>query len=277
MYYVNKDASRSSKRNDAEVGAHSFCSRCGVHFLHAPNSRSKAIDVNVDCLNQMELKIKAARKRVNLAAGISVADQWEHDQEANSHRYPATIAEGKSKIAPFDHSSPFAAYRHHPLMRYPNHQDWDRIDSATDDGTIDLVFPGSDKAVEPATPSTVYTTQESLLSSSNGVPPTLTLDTRHNDAESVVSLSSLRSGFPPLPPSSSSLRASAADSHSFGAIPSPANNNSAVISPSTTPLVRQHLNTYLRKHMSSSISSVSTSSSRISPTSVRNSLPPKGM
>jgi hypothetical protein len=255
MYYVNKS---TPKGKDSEIGAHSFCSRCGVHFLHAPNSRSNALDVNVDCLNQMDAKIKSSRKTVNLSAGVSVEDQWE-DQD-NSHRYPATIAEEKSPMAPFNQSSPFAAYRNHPVMRGPLQQDWDRLDSVTDDGTISLVFPGDSKN-SPDTPSTVYTNQESQLSS-NGVPPTLTLDTRAfpNDSESVVSLSSVRSGYPPLPQSSSSLRASsAAFENAFLGLSSPPSHSA--ISPSTTPLVRHHLNTYLKKHMSSSGSTLSSVSS----------------
>ena len=168
-------------------------------------------------------------------------------------------------MTPFNPSSPFAAYRHHPLMRQSNQSDWDGIDTATEDGTIDLVFPG-DKTM-PDTPSTAYTTQDSLLSS--GVPPTLTLDTRTfpNDAESVVSLSSVRSGYPPLPPTSSSLRASPAGvDEAYGGMTSPTHTG---ISPSTTPLVRQHLHTYLKKHMSSSLSAASSSPSN------GTSLPPK--
>ena len=261
MYYVNK---ASSQYRNEEVGAHSFCSRCGVHFLHAPNSRSTALDVNVDCLNPQDVKIKTAKSRkINLSAGRPVSDQWEHDPE--THRYPATIAEENAPMAtmPFDKSSPFAAYRNHPLMRHhQNQEDWDPLAAdyhSTTNDTIDLTFPEDDK-LENQTPSTVYTAQTDSMS----VPPTLlTVDTsRPIDTESLVSLSSLRSR------GAMSLKA---DPDAYVSPPS-----NAGIAPSTTPLVRHQMNFYMRKHMlsSSSISS-SSPSNRTNTPRVPDGAPPR--
>lgn len=277
MYYVNKPNSNSNNSKD-EVGAHSFCSRCGVHFLHAPNSHSTALDVNVDCLGQKDAKIKSAKgkKRVNLSAGIPVLDQWENDDaDLNRGSFPATIAEEHLHTPnvgakPFDKSSPFSAYKHHPLMRHQNRQevDWDHTSHLdyydNDDNTIDLVFPGGGSKMAPDTPSTthtVYTTQtESMSYPGGGVPPTLTLDTTKGyDAESVVSLSSTKSGFPLT--SSSSLH-----QNSFGeALPSPPSHTA--VSPSTTALARHQMHFYMRKHMSSSGGASTTPTAASTPSS----------
>mmetsp|Transcript_10052 Transcript_10052/g.11689 ORF Transcript_10052/g.11689 Transcript_10052/m.11689 type:complete len:465 (+) Transcript_10052:243-1637(+) len=50
IYYVNLSDDEYSHRN--VVAAHSFCSRCGVHILRAPNSHSNQLEVNTACLDE---------------------------------------------------------------------------------------------------------------------------------------------------------------------------------------------------------------------------------
>ncbi|CAB9515426.1 Glutathione-dependent formaldehyde-activating enzyme [Seminavis robusta] len=280
MYYVNKPSSVSPQALD--TGAHSFCSRCGVHFLHAPNSRSTALDVNVDCLH-LDGPIKVCGKTTNLSVGVPVPDQWDQAEtdglSSYSNRYPATIAEETLPMmmmfpttAESTPSPSFASYQnnHHMARNSHNSSAWDSFDNKSgSNSTIDLVFPASSAGTKmmppPPTPTTVYTSNtESFYTAGGqpnhtGVPPTLTWDTRDctNDAESVISLSSAKA-FPAL--------RTGLDSFGGGAAVDPMGSppSNAAISPSTTPLVRHQLNFYMRKHMSSS-SSVGSSSSMISP------------
>jgi hypothetical protein len=247
MYYVNKSSTKApgSSKQKEEVGAHSFCSRCGVHVLHAPNSHSTSLDVNVDCLNQGSVKLKPIKgKDVKLSVGVPIAEQW--DQDNQDSRFPTSIVDPSSPMIMFPpvdgKRSKFSGYQHHPLLR--NHrQDLDILDDDEDDAyNIDLMV----RKEPPATPSTVYSSQtESFLGSSvGGVPPTLTLDTRDcsNDTESVVSLSSNRSAF----------RINDSVAETLG-------ESTPSLTGTTTPMMRHQMNYYMRKHMSSS-SSVSSSS-----------------
>ena len=274
MYYVNKSSNarnvRQPPKGNDEVGAHSFCSRCGVHFLHAPNSHSAALDVNVDCLETKDIKLAATPERVaNLALGSHVLGQW--DSEGEAHGYPATISEAEENPPPsFPHAqnaSLFGGYdtSNHPLMRHNNNplglDSFDDYDTA-DNRTIDLVFPGSEKMEQqqpPGTPSTVRTSQTGSFQSGslhNGVPPTLTLDTRdyNNDLESVISMTSARSCFPAL--SSNNNSNTEASPHA----------GASTITPTATALARLQMQKYMKKHMSSS-STMSSSASLISPAS----------
>lgn len=263
MYYVNKPStnnSQSTKRksprgnNTDEVGAHSFCSRCGVHILHAPNSHSTALDVNVDCLNEDNVKLKNSSGKENkLSKGFPIPGQW--DQEQEYKRYTTTtIAEEHSPVAffpPVEQRSMFSGLQqHHPLLRQEG-MELDSLYDGDDDTFNTASYARGGEKDEPDTPSTIYTSQtesyvSSSMSNSGGVPPTLTLDTRdcNNDSESVVSLSSSRSNFPP-------------PSEKYGS------HQSSSVSSSSA---RHQMQYYMRKHMVSSVSNFS-SSSLISPSS----------
>ena len=281
MYYVNKNSSerwvRQPPKGNDEIGAHSFCSRCGVHFLHAPNSHSAALDVNVDCLETADIKLAVTPEKVdNLALGSHVFGQW--DGEEITMGFPATISEAEEN-QPITYSSnnnssahsPFGGYdtTNHPLMRHHSNSlgldSFDDYDTA-DNNTIDLVFPGSEKMGQqhPGTPSTVRTSQtESYQSGSlhNGVPPTLTLDTRdyNTDLESVISMTSARSCFPALSSSNHNNRNSSQASPHVGA---------NAVTPTTTAMARLQMQKYMKKHMSSKSSTMSSSkASLISPAS----------
>lgn len=309
MYYVNKTTTTTNSgggghhqpKGSDEVGAHSFCSRCGVHFLHAPNSHSSALDVNVDCLETEDIKLQATnQKMLYLSAGIRVRGQWGNqeggggDNNSHSFGYPATISEDDAngtplKVLPIpNNSSPFVAgYNNddHPLMRHHNNNQnsnnnysnnrgavgldsFDQYDGGgVDDSTIDLVFPENEKMAPPGTPSTVRTSQTESFQSSlhNGVPPTLTLDTRDSnfDMESVISMTSARSCFPNLSSRTSDLQ-SPSDSSLLD--DKQVSSAASAISPRTTALARLQMQKYMKKHMSSS-STMSTSVSTVSPKS----------
>jgi len=261
MYYVQKKAPQSpqklwknnSSSNNDEVGAHSFCSRCGVQILHAPNSHSTALDVNIECLYKGEAKFQLmlsqekVAKKVDLSAGTFVIGQWDGAEQDNGfNSYPATIAE---EMMP--ERSPFGAYKQHPLLRPQS--DFETLDDYYDDDTADVML-----ASIPGTPSTVQTSQTGSLVSSyrtNGVPPTLTVDTSdgNGDADnSVVSFASSRSCFPSL--SSTPALKTQHSGHSLPPIPlaSPDGDGAikSAVLPGTTALARHQMKHFMRKHMS---------------------------
>ena len=75
MYYIMVPASGSSAGVEPITAAFTFCSRCGVHVLHAPSAHSNMIDVNVDCLNT-DKKWTLSEQKENLSYGVPLPDQW---------------------------------------------------------------------------------------------------------------------------------------------------------------------------------------------------------
>jgi hypothetical protein len=272
-YYVNNrqpsNPSLQSPTVNDDAGAHSFCTRCGVHFLHAPNSRTTALDVNVDCLEPhggVRIKIRLGKK-TNLSTGTPLVGQWEQETEGFIHRYPETIAETSpmALLPPINNTSPFSSYQHQLLARRGgSYQEWGSLGGSydiNDDGsTLDLM-PGWGKT-QPDTPTTVYTSQ----TSQSGVPPTLTLDTMdcNNDAESVISLYSTKAS---VSVTATTTGSSSVRTYPASFLSAPATHNG--VSPTTIPLARHQLHFYMRKHMSSSSTvSAGSVSPKTSPSSI---------
>uniref|UniRef100_A0A7S3Q6J0 CENP-V/GFA domain-containing protein n=1 Tax=Chaetoceros debilis TaxID=122233 RepID=A0A7S3Q6J0_9STRA len=57
VYYVNlsqEEHGRYDAQHDGNlIAAHTFCSRCGVHILRAPNSHSDELEINTNCLDEV--------------------------------------------------------------------------------------------------------------------------------------------------------------------------------------------------------------------------------
>lgn len=75
IYYVLVPAATSALGVEPNTAAFTFCSRCGVHILHAPNALSNMVDVNVDCLDAGTKWLMSKHKR-NLSQGVPALDQW---------------------------------------------------------------------------------------------------------------------------------------------------------------------------------------------------------
>lgn len=78
---------------EKQVAAHTFCSRCGVHILRAPDNRSNALEINTNCLddfhddkeerdNDLKLTISfdADIDERGVGSGIAVKNQWSKDE-----------------------------------------------------------------------------------------------------------------------------------------------------------------------------------------------------
>lgn len=80
MYYVSVPASGSTLGVAPDTAAFTFCSRCGVHVLHAPNANSNMLDVNVECLDTAT-NWSLSKTKHNLSQGVPASGQWKHHFE----------------------------------------------------------------------------------------------------------------------------------------------------------------------------------------------------
>jgi len=82
MYYIQA-LSDLSNGVDPTNAAFSFCSRCGVHMLHAPSSHSSYLDVNVDCLDSdRRRKLNFSSGEEDLSTGVPIVDQWREKDDS---------------------------------------------------------------------------------------------------------------------------------------------------------------------------------------------------
>jgi len=79
MYYVNVPS--KGRGVEPVIAAHSFCCQCGVNILHAPNSLSSELDVNVSCLEKADIHVIPSSQNI-LSGGFPVPGQWKTPQAA---------------------------------------------------------------------------------------------------------------------------------------------------------------------------------------------------
>lgn len=69
VYYVNLAAETKGHA----IAAHTFCSKCGVHILRAPNSNSDRLEVNTNCLDDKsgvkEIRVEGDLSGMSLSSG----------------------------------------------------------------------------------------------------------------------------------------------------------------------------------------------------------------
>lgn len=75
MYYLSIE----KEEHGNVLCAHSFCERCGVHILRAPNSKSDQLEVNALCLDNKDNNIViVTSKDKPEPAGIPIPTQWDN-------------------------------------------------------------------------------------------------------------------------------------------------------------------------------------------------------
>ena len=80
MYYIAVPACGSTLGVEPIIAAFTFCSRCGVHVLHAPSAHSNMIDVNVECLDTAT-NWSLSKTKQNLSQGEPALVQQKHHFE----------------------------------------------------------------------------------------------------------------------------------------------------------------------------------------------------
>lgn len=219
MYYILVPAKGSATGVTPITAAFTFCSRCGVHVVHAPSAQSNMLDVNVDCLDSDDWK--RSKTKDNLSQGVSVADQWEQrdentisdtDFESGVHFFssgPLTaLTGGESDFRPINDGwrSQFSKDKLNPTLM-------------TDPGTPNTVSTGGTGSHTLLAPARLYEGQDAGSENSSSLslelPPT--------------AISRLP------PPIDTSMTPSAAEESK---------------SSHTTPMMRDQLKYYMSKHVS---------------------------
>jgi hypothetical protein len=99
MYYVSV-LDGSEYGVEPTMGAHTFCSKCGVYLLHAPNPDSNMLHVNVTCVEDAKVIVSETEK-ADLSAGVPVENQWEEDDTRDDlHERTSAWAWGNSQDIP---------------------------------------------------------------------------------------------------------------------------------------------------------------------------------
>mmetsp|Transcript_585 Transcript_585/g.1224 ORF Transcript_585/g.1224 Transcript_585/m.1224 type:complete len:515 (-) Transcript_585:263-1807(-) len=107
MYYVtvNNVSEDGSPTGTTCMAAHTFCGRCGVNLLRAPDSNMDALEVNVGCLDKdgytnVNVDYYRADDKVGLGAGAPLPHQWLVD-ECDEPK-PATYCDGDEDCTTLD-------------------------------------------------------------------------------------------------------------------------------------------------------------------------------
>lgn len=95
VYYVTlpPPAEEDCVGDDLVTAAHTFCKRCGVPILRAPDSTGNCLEVNANCLDlpvgegETSVFFKETDER-GLAAGMPISSQW--DKNNHNPHFPMT-------------------------------------------------------------------------------------------------------------------------------------------------------------------------------------------
>jgi hypothetical protein len=229
IYYVSVPAG-AAERNGVEptVGAHTFCSQCGVHILHAASPNSDTLHVNVSCVDQHgnnKPRIQWNQRTASLSGGVPVPRQWEAEEDVEERRNTWSTMESEDD-GTLESSSKLDENPETLDGITPSDHSWK---SAT-----------ADPSPSPGTPSTVGTVgTDSIVSAMRY----RSLALEQQDASSEEDSESLPTFTkrPLLPPLSTSSR-------SVGGV---ADSPSRKTPTTTTPMMRDQLKYYMSKHLPS--------------------------
>ena len=213
IYYVSVPAG-AEDGVEPTVGAHTFCSRCGVHILHAESPSSDSLHVNVCCVDGGNKPRIKWNQRNNLSSGVPVEKQWEEDDlDDNRNAWGNTAAEDLTLPSSY---SKLDEQPETPDGINQSDHSWKNVTLAA-----------------PGTPSTVGTAgTDSIVSAMRYRSLALEQDSATSeDSESM-------SAKPLLPPLNTSL-------------PITLEPSSSTTQTTTTPMMRDQLKYYMSKHLPS--------------------------
>jgi hypothetical protein len=75
-YYVetNPTKKRSYYRKQPNMGARSFCKRCGVHILYAPSKKSPVMHINITCVSISSVEVQSPETTTAIDKTLSKSD-----------------------------------------------------------------------------------------------------------------------------------------------------------------------------------------------------------
>ena len=228
MYYVNMPC----KGHGVEpiTSAHSFCCQCGVNILHAPNSKSDELDVNVSCLDKANVQVIRTQHNL-LSGGFPLAGQWEQPQ-VNSKRN-----ETFGPVISEDEDDEFEVQQETSMIRLSLHQQLGENQR--------LVTPEC-----PGTPSTIGT---SATENTHAVLSVRPMGWDHGSVASSEDLDSTVESVshglgPPLGRRLVGSSVSSSLSRRSG-ISTTTTTAKSILSEATTPIMRNQLKQYMSKHL----------------------------
>lgn len=230
MYYIQVPAGKESSGVEPDLAAFSFCSRCGVHILHAPNPNSTHLDVNVDCLDSDEKrKLVFSDQKLNFSVGVPVvSDEWNEKDELLDEFSEAET----SRLITFGHMMNNVAEEGCSSID-ENHSLQGSLYERSVSSTPHSFQKVQSNTWHPGTPSTVATNSMDSGHTSRIQPYTL--------ADGGISIDGSET-------SSMGLRVSTGLTNTLRVT---TEDDSPRLTPSTTPMARDQLKYYISKHVSS--------------------------
>eukprot|EP00546_Thalassionema_frauenfeldii_P021030 CAMPEP_0178904962 /NCGR_PEP_ID=MMETSP0786-20121207/5988_1 /TAXON_ID=186022 /ORGANISM="Thalassionema frauenfeldii, Strain CCMP 1798" /LENGTH=267 /DNA_ID=CAMNT_0020576471 /DNA_START=25 /DNA_END=828 /DNA_ORIENTATION=- len=227
---------KSSQGVEPDLAAFSFCSRCGVHILHAPNPQSTHLDINVDCLDSnKQRKVVFSDQKLNFSVGVPVVSEEWNEKDELLDEFSET-----SRLITFGHMVNSVAEEgcssideNHSFHENQSYQEslHERSVSSTPYSLLKTQSP----SWHPGTPSTVAANSMDSGHTSRIQPYHLT--------DGGISIDGSET-------SSTGMRVSPRLASTLGV--STENDDSPRLTSSTAPMVRDQLKYYISKHVSKS-------------------------
>lgn len=237
MYYIQVPAGKSTPGVEPDLAAFSFCSRCGVHILHAPNPQSTHLDINVDCLDaNKQRKVIFSDQKLNFSVGVPVvSEEWNEKDELLDE---FSEIETTSRLITFGHM----------------------VNSVAEEGCSsideDHSFHENQSYQESLNERSVSSTPHSFLKTQSlswhpGTPSTVAANSMDSGNTSRIQHYALTDGGISIDGSeisSTGMRVSPRLASTLSV--STENGDSPRLTSSTTPMVRDQLKYYISKHVS---------------------------
>ena len=231
MYYVNMPCKEYGV--EPVTSAHSFCCQCGVSILHAPNSKSAELDVNVSCLDNPNVQIIRTQQKL-LSGGFPLAGQWEQPSVNSKRNEPF------GPVISEDEDDEFDVQQDTSMIRMSLHQHQQLEDNPR------MLPPEC-----PGTPSTIGTSATENTQAALRVRP---IGWDHGsvasseDLDSTTESASLGPGQSP-PLGRRLVGSSVSSSLSRRSGTSTTTTAKSILSEATTPIMRNQLKQYMSKHL----------------------------
>mmetsp|Transcript_19201 Transcript_19201/g.27122 ORF Transcript_19201/g.27122 Transcript_19201/m.27122 type:complete len:407 (-) Transcript_19201:248-1468(-) len=245
MYY---DAPENSL-----VAAHAFCSKCGVHILHAPDRSANLLDINVDLLDNKSRRNMVEKKilRTDTTSGLTSEEvDWqdsltesEYGEKGEEESHSALNDDVKETIFPNNGTKS-------RQLRSQSIEEHSAIPETAPPMHLLTVVEPNLSGSQPGTPSTETTTGTGSVVEQMRMKA-LALETRSSlDHEGMVGGDHLS-----VSSSITTGTAPAVMSHNASSLPRlrtllpPSSTNPSPSSISSTPIVRDQLKYYMKKHL----------------------------
>eukprot|EP00547_Thalassionema_nitzschioides_P004519 CAMPEP_0194204622 /NCGR_PEP_ID=MMETSP0156-20130528/4090_1 /TAXON_ID=33649 /ORGANISM="Thalassionema nitzschioides, Strain L26-B" /LENGTH=243 /DNA_ID=CAMNT_0038930681 /DNA_START=500 /DNA_END=1231 /DNA_ORIENTATION=+ len=230
MYYIQVPAGKESSGIESDLAAFSFCSRCGVHILHAPNPNSTDLDVNVDCLDSDEQrKVVFSNQKKNFSIGVPIVSDESNEKDELLDEFSEAET---SRLITFGHM----------------------MNNVAEEGcsSIDENHSLQESLYERSVSSTPHSFQKIQSSTWHpGTPSTEAANSMDSGHTSRIQPYNLADGGISIDGSETSSMGFRVSPRLVNTLTVTTDNDSPRLTSSTTPMARDQLKYYISKHVSS--------------------------